>query len=229
MQVADCYIHVEYRNLTRDEFSYFSEHLFRIATNLASNVKRGQELDFTFEEGTLIQRILLAGTLMMSTLDFVSHYHDLRQSVIDMVHDGETFSQKAIEEFHHFTKTTPHNDIYTRTSSRDMNRLSRIVEGFDRAVDGDIPRSELPHIRAQVVHDLAGLARANPNDPQIANIIHALPKGHVPGLPRSPADAIAIDDAEFEHKRPDFEEPEYVPVPRRSRRRFHKQIPLLKR
>jgi hypothetical protein len=229
MQVADCYIHVQYQRLHREEFDELSERLLREATALSEIVKRGTNLDFTFEEGTLFQRILLIGTLTMSTLDFASHYHDLRESVADMVHDGETFSNYAIKKFHEITGTSPKQDIYKRTSSRDMNRLRRIIHSFDQAAGGNIPRFELSRIRRQVIHDLAGLARANPNDPEIAKIFKSLPKDHIPDLPTSPSEAIAIDETEFERKTPSLERPEVEGPSRRPRRRFHKRISLQKR
>ncbi len=229
MQVADCYIHVQYRRLHREEFDELSERLLREATALAGNVKRGKDLDFTFEEGTLFQRILLIGTLAMTTLDVMSHYHDLRESVIDMVHDGETFSNAAIERFHQLTHTNTTKDIYKRISSRDMNRLRRIISSFDHAASGNISPSFIATTRRQVIHDLAGLARANPDDPEIANILHLLPKGDIPDLPGSLPEAIAIDESEFEHKTPVFEELEVEGPTRRPRRRFHKRVALQKR
>jgi hypothetical protein len=208
MQVADCYIHVQYRRLTGEEFDNLKEELEIVARDLASIVKRGQDVEFVFEEGTLLQRILIVGRLVIGTLDFLSHHHDLRESVIDMAHDSEAFSNKAIEKFHQLTHTTPNQDIYKRTSSRDVNWLHRIINSFDQAIDGDISPSELPHVRSQVIHDLAGLARANPGDPEIANIFTLLPKDRIPALPSYPLEAISIDEIEFGHKTPSFEEPD---------------------
>jgi hypothetical protein len=229
MQVADCYIHVKYRELRLGEFESLSDKLYEVATELAPIVKRAHDLDFTFEEGSLIQRILLVGTLISSSLDAASHYHDLRESIIEMVHDGETFSEYATKRFHELTNTTPSQDIYKRTSSRDMNRLHRIVSNFDRAAGGNISPTELLHARSDVIHDLAGLARANPNDPEIETILHLVPRNRFPDLPSSPAEAIAIDDTEPEHRRRFHEEPEVGLHPRRPRRRFHRHSVLRRR
>jgi hypothetical protein len=226
MQVADCYIHVEYRHLRANEFNALSERLLGVATELAGGVRRGRDLDFTFEEGTLLQRIALWGSLTMSSLDFLSHYHDLKKSVIEMVHDGEEFSNAAIKKFHELTNTTPNNDIYRRIASRDMHRLRRIINSFDQAAAGDIPSFELPHVRSQVIHDLAGLARAHPDDPEVAKIFHLLPRDHIPNIPRSPRKAIEIDDAEFEDRRPPFAGVGEPPPVRRPRRRFYRRVSL---
>ena len=230
MQVADCYIRVKYRRLSEEEFNGLSERLFNMATGLAEGFERGQELDFTFGEGTIWMRLLLLGNLMVTGLDFASHYHDLRESVKDMVHDGEQVSDYAIHKFHEITNTKRKDDIYKRTSSRDMNRLRRIITRFDQASGGNIPRSELPHIRREIIHDLAGLARANPDDPEIAKIFHLLPRDRIPGIPTSPHEAIAIDDTEFEHKpKPHDDEPQAEPTPSRPRRRFHQQMIISRR
>jgi hypothetical protein len=234
MQVAECYIHVKYsRDLTPTEFNSLSERLFVAATELAETIERAQRLDFTFEEGTLWQRILLWGSLTLNALDFLSHYHDLRESVADLVHQGEQFSDYAIKEFHQITNTKPKDNIYKRISSRDMNRLRRIITNFDRASERIISSSELPHVRNEVIHDLAGLARANPDDPEIAKIFELLPKDQIPDLPSSPPEAISIDDSESDNKAPSPEEPEPdaepEPKPRQRGRRFHKQMALPKR
>jgi hypothetical protein len=228
MQVADCYIHVKYRRLRLGEFESLSEQLYGVATDLARNVRRARDLDFTFEEGSLIQRILLAGTFLAASLDAVSHYHDLRESIIEIVHDGETFSDYAIKRFHELTNTTPNQDIYKRTSSRDMNRLHRIVSNFDQAASGNISPTGLLHARSEVIHDLAGLARANPDDPEIEKLLQLLPRDRIPELPSSPAEAIAIDEEEFEPRMP-VPEPEVEPPPRQARRRFHKHSVLSRR
>jgi hypothetical protein len=153
--------------------------------------------------------------------------------VIDMVHDGEEFSNYAIKNFHELTDTKPNDEIYRRTSSRDMNRLRRIIDRFDQAIDGNVPSSDLSHVRRQIIHDLAGLARANPDEPEIANIFHVLPRDRIPNLPSSPLEAIAINETEFEtefeHKIPSPKEPEPKPSPRRPRNRFYKEIVLPKR
>jgi hypothetical protein len=228
MQIADCYIHVQYRRLRPGEFESLSEQLYEVATDLARNVRRARDLDFTFEEGSLIQRILLAGTLVATSLDAVSHYHDLRESIIDIVHDGQTFSEYAIKKFHELTKTTPSQDIYKRTSSRDMNRLHRIVFNFDQAASGNLSPTGLLHARSEVIHDLAGLTRANPDDPEIEKFLNLLPRDRIPDLPSSPAEAIAIDEEEFERRMP-VPEPDAEPPPRRARRRFHKHSVLPRR
>jgi hypothetical protein len=228
MQVADCYIHVPYRRLRPGEFDILSDELYQVATDLARTVKRAHDLDFTFEEGSLIQRILLVGTFLLTSLDTASHYHDLRESVIDAVHDEKALSHIAIEKFHQITHTRPGQEIYKRTTSRDINRLHRIVSGFDKVAAGGISHKELVHIRADVIHDLAGLARANQNDPEIDKIFHFLPQNRIPDLPKSPTAAIALDEFELEHRtkpHEDVEEP-----PRRLRhRQFHKHIVLPKR
>ena len=228
MQVADCYIHVRYRRLEPREFERLSNELFEVATDLARTVRRAHDLDFTFEEGSLIQRILLAGTFLFTGLDAASHYHDLRESIVEMVHDGETFSDYAIKRFHELTNTTPKQEVYKRTTSRDMNRLHRIVSNFDKAARGNMSRTGLLHARSEVIHDVAGLARANPDDPEIETILHLLPRDRIPDLPSTPLDAIAIDERDHEHRPLFHEEPEAVARPR-PRRRFHKHSVLPRR
>lgn len=222
MQVADCYIHIKYRRLRPGEFEILSEQLYGVATSLAQTVRRGHDLYYTFEEGTLFQRIVMVGGLLLGTAEVLSHYHDLRESVIEMVHDGETFSEYAIKKFHELTNTSSSQDIYKRTSSRDMNRLRRIVSNFDQAASGNITPTGLSHARSEVIHDLAGLARANPDDPEIEKILHLLPRDRIPEIPSSPAEAIAIDEEEFEPRASFPDEPELQAPPRRARRRFYK-------
>jgi hypothetical protein len=167
MQVADCYIHVKYRTLRLREFQILSERLLHYATDLMREViPRGRDLDFTFEEGTLFHRLVVMGGLLIGTTDVISKYRDLKESIIEMVHDGEEFSDKAIREFRELTGANSDQDIYKRTSSRDMNRLSRIVSNIDQAAD-TMQGPELTDLRTHVIHDLAALARANPNDPDV--------------------------------------------------------------
>lgn len=226
MQVADCYISVEHPQLRSGEFERLSNQLYDVATELAPVVKRAHDLDFTFEEGSLIQRILLAGTFLMTSLDAASHYHDLRESVIDAIHDEQKLSSLAIKKFHEITRTKPNQEIYKRTSSRDMNRLHRIVSGFDRVTAGNVSHREQSDIRDEVISDLAGLARANPNDPEIDKIMHLLPKRQFHELPRSAAEALAMDSHRI--RRPIYEPREERPS-QPHRRRFHKHTNLLKR
>jgi len=98
MKVADCYIHVEYPRVSRYDFEEMSERLLTVAAELARNVKRGSDIDFTFEEGTLLQRIVVIGWLGLG-ISSVAQYHNFRISVIDMVHDAQSFSSLAIDEF----------------------------------------------------------------------------------------------------------------------------------
>jgi hypothetical protein len=68
----------------REIYRVVRERLTQIVwwKGLASSlVKRGQDIDFTLEEGTLLQRSLVWGSLTLGALDFASHYHDLRESV----------------------------------------------------------------------------------------------------------------------------------------------------
>jgi hypothetical protein len=73
---------------------------------------------------------------------------------------------------------------------------------------------------------LAGLARANPDDPEIAKFMHLLPKKRIPNLPSTPMEAIKINQAE-DRKRPVKErsETEQSVAPRR-RRRYHASVPI---
>ena len=227
MYVADCYIHVKYRPLEPNEFERYSDALLEVAKELAIFVKRGQELDYTFEEGTLLQRIALIGGLVLGGLEVASHYHDLRESIIDALHDQHKLSTLAIDEFHKLTKTTPADHIYKRMTSIDLNRLRRIIHRFDELASGNISPSELPRIRSEVIHDLAGLARANPDDPEIAKLMKLLPKHQIPNLPLSPEGAIRIDEREWEHTKypfTDHDKEVVQEVPIGHRRRYHTRI-----
>jgi hypothetical protein len=229
MHVADCYIHVRYGELAPREFDALSEVLLRYATRLAArSVPRGRELEFTLEEGSLFHRIVVIGGLLLGTGDVLSKYHDLKESVIEMVHDGEEFSDKAIKEFRQLTGAKPDHDIYKRTTSRDMNRLTRIVSSFDVASTKRLNPDELDNLRTQVIHDLAGLVRANPEDPDIEAIFHAIPRNSIPSLPRSPADAVEADAFNLQYKGHHFKEPEEEAPPRpgRPHRRFHERVAL---
>jgi hypothetical protein len=52
-----------------------------------------------------------------------------------------------------------------------------------------------------MIHDLAGLARENPDDLEIATIMAHLPKGPIPDLPTTSRDAIRLDDLELERQK----------------------------
>jgi hypothetical protein len=231
VQVADCYVHVKYRELYPQEFDRFSRRLLEKAGELAQDVRRGMDLDFTFEEGSIYTRAVVIGQLLFA----VSTYHELRLSVNDLFHEGETFSNYMMTEFHQLTNTAADDNIYTRTTSRDMNRVSRIVHSFDEAAKRQVPPSELAHVRSQVIHDLAGLARANPDSSDVTNILCILRKGPIPDLPKSPAEAIANDEIEYRYDKFPYEEHEEPDraatgvLSDRPRRRFHKRLAISNR
>jgi hypothetical protein len=134
----------------REIYRVVRERLTQIVwwKGLASSlVKRGQDIDFTLEEGTLLQRSLVWGSLTLGALDFASHYHDLRESVADAIHDEKTFSDWAIAEFHKITHSEHAREIYRRTSSRDLNRLQRIASNFDRVSGSRVSPDEIRHSR----------------------------------------------------------------------------------
>jgi hypothetical protein len=131
------------------------------------------------------------------------------------------------------TDTTSADDIYKRTMPLDINRLNRIVSNFDRIIAGHVTPPQQALIRREVIRDLAGLARANPDDPEIAAIIHVLPKGPIPDLPDSPRETIRMDEAERrkkgDHRGGDFileEQVERTTLARPPRRRFHKRLTI---
>lgn len=162
MQVADSYIRVSYRRLNRQEFEELSERLLNAARNLAPEVRRSRNIDYTFEEGSLFQHIVLIGGIGLGTISAVAQYHNFRLSVIEMIEDAQNFGKYSIDQFHKLTNTTPADDIYKRAIPRDLNRLRRIVAGFDEIESGNVSPLRLQSIRDGIIHDLAGLARANP-------------------------------------------------------------------
>jgi hypothetical protein len=220
MQVADCYIHVNYRSLDGPEFEQLSKRLFDEANRLARVVKRAQQVDFTFEQGTIIQRIVVIGVV----LHIVSQYHDLRESVKEMVRDSETFSTQVIKTFHHVTNTTTANDIYRRTASKDLNRLRRIISNVDQIAYGHVPVSELSPLREQIIRDLAGLARANPDDTEIERLFHLLPKDRIPDFPKTPRDAVLMDVPRREPTEGPLGVRSVEERPRAPRRKFHRRF-----
>ena len=227
MQVTDCYIHVNYPHVRSQGFEELSERLLGVALELARNVKRGHDVDYTFEEGTLLQRIVVIGWLGLG-ISSVAQYHNFRSSVIDMVNDAAIFSGFGIDRFHELTQTTAANDIYKRTTSRDLNRLRRIVAAVDQIGEGGMPRSQLSSIRSRIIHDLAGLAHANPDDAEIGKLIHLLPRRQIPDLPDTPIEAILFDENEIkEYIMADRASAERLPLElRRPRRRFHKRLSI---
>ena len=100
MKVADCYIHVQYRRLDTQEFVELRERLVNVATELARTVKHSHDLDFTLEEGTLRQRLLLIGGLALGAYHLVATYHDFRESLVELIHHADCFSGAVIDRFH---------------------------------------------------------------------------------------------------------------------------------
>ena len=119
----------------------------------------------------------------------------------------------------------------TAFTSRDVNRLRRIIADFDEVATGHVPPSELTLVGQRMIDDLAGLARENPDDLEIATIMAHLPKGPIPDLPTTPRDAIRLDDMELERQKELGGMRLYAPrgeeAPRRiPRRRFHTRIAI---
>jgi hypothetical protein len=199
MQVANCYIRVTYRDLDRSEFQELSRTLYHEAEALAALVKRGEYFDYALEQGTLFQRIVVVGMMLIGGL---VKYHDLRESVIQMSHDAETFGTKSFDVFHGITRTTEKHDLYKRKTSRDLSRVNRIIGSFDAVEEGHLSRLERQGIRQQVIHDLAELVRSNRNDPEIAKFIELLPKGEIPDFPQTPEQALRMDQSYAHTKAP---------------------------
>lgn len=231
MEVAECYIRVRYPRLSRDAFDELSEHLLGVATDLSRAVERGREMDYLLEEGTLWQRVKIAGGILLGVYTAAAQYHDFRKSLPCIIQDGQMFSSHMIDEFHKIRGTEPTDTLYKRTVSRDMNRLRRIVLEFDKASDGRLPPAEITEIRNRIIHDLARLVRANPNDPEIAALIDSLPGGPIRDLPHTPRNAIKMDVMERgrrSRRSGDFELEAQEPRPARvkRRRRFERRVPL---
>ena len=77
-----------------------------------------------------------------------------------------------------------------------------------------------------MIHDLAGLARENPDYLEITAIMAHSPKGPIPDLPATPRDSIRLDDLELERQKELGRVRLYAPkgeeAPRRMpRHRFH--------
>ena len=217
MRIAQLEVYVEFRPLELAEFDRLSRELLARAVDLArETVPQATELELTLEDGSLFHRIVVYGWLfLVPTIEVTSHYHDLRESVVDIVHDGRDFSQGAMDNFHKVTHAAPAQVIYKRTVSEDVERLHRILDNCERVARG-VPYSQMAKMRRTIVHDLAELARANPNDPEVQKIIDSLPRAIFPKLPTTPQEAIDLDRRRSKSPQPKMQKAPHRPPPRHS-------------
>ena len=201
MEVGHVYLKVGTDEIIIDDFEALAYRLEQRAIPIAIRVfGRGVTVAYDLEEGTLREHIKILATLWL-IIQGIASYHNLRTSIIDLYHDAESFAREAIDEFHQITGTKTNDIISQRVTPRDMARLYRIIQNADELATEWSPVPEAVQIRDQIITDLGALCRAYPDDPGLAVLIKALPKGRKAPLPDTPAEAIAEDDLLRERRR----------------------------
>lgn len=191
MLVVDTYIHAEHGPVRKDTFDRMAITLEQSALQIArESFGRGYELEFLIEEGTLWERVRVFGPKLIRILEVVIVLDSAPSAIADLVEKSHRVGESIIEEFRNVTNTAPHQIIYKRTTSRDVNRLARIMRNVDALSSGNLSRADAARIRDRIIVDLAGLARSNPDDEGVQKLMDQLPTRHLPGFPETPPEAI---------------------------------------
>jgi hypothetical protein len=200
MKLLDTYVRVESPEINEQRFrrlaTILQERLIPICRNFSETVGISGESEFVYylEQGSIINRNNIVSALL-ATYVTLGGYHDFRESVIQLYEDVRSASSAIVNEFKNVVGSKESDIRYKRTESRDVKRLYRLVQNVDLLSSGHrfLPETR-PRQAAQIVTDLAGLLRSNPNEPELRGVLDIIPQtDHIPPIPRDPDEVLALD------------------------------------
>jgi hypothetical protein len=156
-KLAQAYIHLKPYSASDRKVRSLGRYAQRLAIRKAADIYGGGvEIDVQIEEGSLVTRITVAGSLLLGAYSGIADYKGFKESVVEMCDDAREF---AVDVCSPFVKRAgvPEEDVYRferrlKTPGK-LYRLSKRLEKLEHSVDELSPRDiqrELSSLRAEL-------------------------------------------------------------------------------
>jgi hypothetical protein len=156
-KLAQAYIHLKPYAVSNRKARSLGRYAQRLAVRAAADIyDGGVEIDVQIEEGSLITRITVTGSLLLSAYSGIADYKGFKESVVEMCDDAREF---AVDVCSPFVKKAgvPKEDVYRferrlKTPGK-LYRLSKRLDKLEHSVSELSPRDiqrELASLRAEL-------------------------------------------------------------------------------
>jgi hypothetical protein len=133
MLLGETYLRARYSGHTG--FEELATSLEREVVEIAKAVfVSGVEVEYSLDEGSLIERAKVGGKTLAVVIGVVAGYHELRESVIDIYNDAHRFGTVVVDQFQSFTGIPRSEFISRRIVPKDVSTLRKIIKKTD-AID----------------------------------------------------------------------------------------------
>jgi hypothetical protein len=155
-QLAQAYIHLKPYSASERKVRSLGRYAKRVAIRAAAELYGGDvEIEVQIEEGSLITRVTVAGSILLGVYGFVANYKGFKEGVVEMCNDAREFAVDVCGPF--ITKAgLSKEDVYRferrlKTPGK-LYRFSKRLEKLEHSVDELSPRDvqkELGNLRAE--------------------------------------------------------------------------------
>ncbi|MEY9184877.1 hypothetical protein [Bradyrhizobium sp. USDA 313] len=156
-ELAQAYIHLKPFSASHGEIRSLGRYAKRVAVRTAADIYGGGvEIEVQIEEGSLIGRITVIGSLLLAAHGHIADYKGFKESVVDMCDDAREF---AVDVCAPFIKKAgvPKEDVYRferrlKTPGK-LYRFSKRLEKLEKSVTELSPRDvqkELSNLRTEM-------------------------------------------------------------------------------
>jgi hypothetical protein len=155
--LAQAYIHLKPYPASERKIRSLGRYATRVAIKAAADIYGGGvEVEIQIEEGSLITRITVAGSLLLGAYSAIADYKGFKESVVEMCDDAREFAVDVCGPF--IKKAGVAKDDVYRFESRlrtpgKLYSLSKRLERLEHSVNELSPRDvqkELGKLRAQL-------------------------------------------------------------------------------
>ncbi|SFI62602.1 hypothetical protein [Bradyrhizobium sp. Gha] len=156
-ELAQAYTHLKPYSASRRDIQSLGRYAKRVAIRTAADIYGGEvEIEVQIEEGSLVDRITVIGSLLLAAHGHIADYKGFKESVVDMCDDAREF---AIDVCAPFIKKAgvPKEDVYRferrlKTPGK-LYRFSKRLEKLEHSVGELSPhdvQKELGSLRAEL-------------------------------------------------------------------------------
>jgi hypothetical protein len=156
-QLAQAYIHLKPYSASDKHVRSLGRYAKRLAVKTAADIYGGDvEIEVQIEEGSLITRVTVIGSILLGSYGFVANYKGFKEGVVEMCSDAQEF---AVDVCKPFIKKAgvPKEDVYRferrlKTPGK-LYRLSKRLEKLEHSVEALSPRDvrqELGNLRLEL-------------------------------------------------------------------------------
>ncbi|WGS18953.1 MULTISPECIES: hypothetical protein [unclassified Bradyrhizobium] len=156
-QLAQAYIHLKPYSASHKQIRSLGRYAKRVAIRAAADIYGGEvEIEVQIEEGSLITRVTVAGSIFLGVYGFVANYKGFKEGVVEMCNDAREF---AVDVCKPFIKKAgvPKEDVY-RFERRlkvpgKLYRLDKRLEQLEKSVGELSPHDmqrELGRLRSEL-------------------------------------------------------------------------------